>query len=557
MRRSFAGTVCQANDAKGTLPGACLGVASGVPNDASPPPRTFEDAYRNGAFSDLFSLPVHDLEAGLARPPVDDPEGLADALLAQAEARGDHPAQHAAIERLRDPCTRVIVTGQQAGVLLGPLFTLSKAMTALRLAAELDRDDRPVVAVFWVAAQDHDAAEIRETVLLGPQAEYRSVGLPFPEGQPAGRTPWERAWSESLDATLVDLYGDGPQAQEARAIVRAASEASSTIADVFARLLSAVLGARGLIVLDPTQEAMARRFTPLLLHDAADPAVGPSAIREAGETLRARGFEPQLGRASDATNLFLQRQGEPRRLLRFDGGAFHPDGVEQERLTVADLHDVLERDPVAITPAAGLRPITQDAVLPTAAVVVGPGELRYFAQLRGVYTHHGVPMPVVWPRASVTLLEPPAVRVLAKHDLDAATFQSNPEGVLEARLLALHGHAERFDASRRELERVVEHLLDEVDAIDPTLQGTVERGRDVLAMTVRRLETKVAAAAGLRDDVTREQFGRLRSLLLPGGGLQERTVSPFAYFARFGVEPIVRRFESVPTSGAHALPIDP
>src|SRR5690606_28298245 len=179
--------------------------------------------------------------------------------------------------------------------------------------------------------------------------------------------------------------------------------------------------------------------------------------------------KPQLGRGADATNLFVEledgRDGASRRaLLRTTGKGFVAEGQTFPR---SELRARLAADPTALTPAAGLRPITQDHILPTAVFVVGPGELAYVAQLRGVSRQHEVPMPLVWPRATATVLEPAAARLLAGWGVSAQQFQSDPAGLLEEILLARHGHAVAFGRATGELAKAFETLLEEVDGIDP------------------------------------------------------------------------------------------
>lgn len=518
---------------------------------------SFLDRYRSGDLAPYFVRLPGDLDAGLDRPPLDDPGGLADALAAQARARGDRPAQLDAIERLRDPAARAIVTGQQAGLLLGPTFTLSKAITALQLARRLDHPERPVVAVFWVASQDHDAAEIDHTYLLTAEERLARLSLPFPEGRPAGRTPWRAAWTEEVDARLAEL-APGEHGRDVRGRVREAHSEAETVADAFARLLGSLLGDQGLVVLDPMRSEIAQRFGPVLRGDLRHPRAGPDAIREAGDRLRAGGTRPQLGRSEDATNLFVQEAPDaPRKLLRFDGRRFHPDGSPEAHWTRDDLEARLDDDPLAITPAAGLRPVVQDAALPTAAVVVGPGELRYFAQLKGVYEQHEVPMPTVWPRAFATVLEPPVARILDRHGLTAAEVSADPDGALRERLLDLHGQAERFGTARDRLERDVEELLASVEGLDPTLAGPVRRGREALDLTVSRLRVKAADALARRDRTTSRQFARLRAHLLPDGRPQERVLSPFSHFAKFGVDPVMARLRTLEPEGEQVVTIDP
>ncbi|MDZ7801612.1 MAG: bacillithiol biosynthesis cysteine-adding enzyme BshC [Trueperaceae bacterium] len=518
---------------------------------------SFLDRYRAGALNAFYGRPAGDLAAGLNRPPVDDPAGLAEALRVQARARGDRPAQLAAIDRLREPGARAIVTGQQAGLLLGPMYTLSKAITAVRLAQRLDAPRRPVVPVFWVASQDHDSAEIDHAWLMDAGEEWQRLSLPFPPDLPSGRTAWQPGWTESLVQGLDALGVAGAGADAARTLVREACASADSVADVFARMLSRLLGDDGLVVLDPVRPEMARRFAPVLGAELRDPRASTASIRRAGEALRAEGIKPQLGRGEDATNLFVQQEGGPRQSLRFDGRRFHPDGHPEVRWTAADLEARLADDPAAITPAAGLRPIVQDAALPTAAVVVGPGELRYFAQLRGVYQHHEVAMPTVWPRAEATVLTPPVVRLLDRHGLTAQRFMSDPDEALRARLLTLHGHHQRFASAHARLEEEMATMLHDVEAIDPTLHGPVRRGRGVLDHTVTRLRNKTADALSRRDRVTTRQFARLRTHLLPQDQPQERVASPFSFFAWFGVAPMMARLRGLEPEGAQGVTVDP
>ncbi len=525
--------------------------------DAGTAPRDpFLARYRSGEFASFYGHPDGDVEAALNRPGIVDPDGLAEALAAQARARGDRPEQLAAIERLRDPAARTVATGQQAGLLLGPAYTLSKAVSAVRLARTLDRPARPVVPVFWVASQDHDSAEIDHAVVLDGHERPTRVRLPFPVDVPSGRAPWRDGYDASLEEQLRALGTHPRHLDEVLALLASATRDAVGVADVFARLLSTLLGDQGLVVADPMRPELARRFAPILLDEARDPATGPARINEAGEALRALGETPQLGRADDATNLFLQRGDGPRRLLRIDGDALVPDGRPEDRTDAEELAELLERDPAAVTPAAGLRPAVQDAAFPNAVTVVGPGELRYFAQLRGVYEARGVPMALAWPRATATFVAPPVDRILAVHDLTVARWLDDPDEAERTALLRLHGHAERFDRARRRLEAETEELIIAVRGLDPTLRGPVMRAERALATTRERLRSKAAAALARRDRETSAQFARVRAHLTPDGVPQERALSAFSFFLAYGVEPVVDRWKALPADGDHLLRLD-
>ncbi|MBA2668306.1 MAG: bacillithiol biosynthesis BshC, partial [Trueperaceae bacterium] len=295
-----------------------------------------------------------------------------------------------------------------------------------------------------------------------------------------------------------------------------------------------------------------RLWRALIDRELERPELTPALVNGAGERLQALGWAPQLTRAEGATNLFAEAPGGgPRTLVRFDA----TDGFDLggERIDRATLDEWLDDDPTALTPAAGLRPVLQDALLPTAVFVVGPGELRYIAQLRGVYEAHGVAMPLVWPRASATVLQPPVRRILARHGLDWQRVMHDPDGAECSLQLQRHGHADAFAHALAVVEREVGSLIAHVDAIDPTLAGTVHRGRHHLERTVLTLREKAARALARRDIDTRRQFERLRVHLRPNGGLQERVVSPFSFFLTLGVESVRDAFLELPVEGDHAI----
>jgi len=527
-----------------------------VPPAAHPPAtRSFLEAYRAGDLSEHFLRPVADLEGALAAPrPVDRP-ALVTALRAGAERWGARPAQRRALERLAHPESRVVVTGQQVGWLLGPTYTLSKAVTAVRLARRLDAPERPVVPVFWMATQDHDVDEMDHAWVLGRDERLHRLHLPLRSGPAVGRAALDPAWIEAALGHLraidmADGHG-GPHLDDVVALLADAAEGATRWSDAFARLVTALLGDQGMLVLDPLDPEVARLWRPLLDRELDDPEVSADHVRHGGARLEARGWSAQLGRGEGASNLFVERpRRQARELLRRDGDGWR---VGHARAPLPELRSWLDHDPTAITPAAGLRPVLQDAILPSAVFVVGPGELRYLAQLRGVYEQHGVAMPLIWPRASVTVLQPPVRRILERHGLDWRDVQRDPRRAHCDLALQLHGHADAFGAALAGVEREAGELIERVRGIDPTLERSVRNGRRHVDRTLVTLREKASHALARRDDELRGQFRRLEAHLRPNGGLQERVLSPFTFFLTLGVDAVRDRFLELPPEGDHVL----
>lgn len=516
---------------------------------------SFLEQYVSGELSDFYELAAGDTTQALNQKREVNRPVLVAALERYAKELNAPPEVFTSLEQLAHPNSRTVVTGQQTGLLLGPTFTLSKAITAIKLARQLSTPDKPVVPVFWCASQDHDTEEIDHAYILDLDEQLHRLEVPLTAGTASGRIALEASWLETVLAELGELNLPAPHVAEVSALLTDSFAASSSYADWFAALLYRLLGSEGLLVLNPLTPDMAVLFRPVLEAELANPAVSVAAINEAASRVRAAGFEPQLGRGASATNLFLEEKtaaGYTRQALKFDGKRFSTDVAEYSR---ADLLARLDADPSAITPAAGLRPITQDAALPNAVTVVGPGELRYFAQLRGVYAHHKVPMSLIWKRAQVTLLEPPVRRILSKFELRPAEVQADFESVKETVLLTLNGHAEVFSTTLAELEVLLESLTEQVRNIDPTLVGTITRGEGYLKRTVANFRTKSAKALDREDDIYARQLDRLAAHLLPLGQPQERLLSPFSFFLKFGIQPIMTLLLDLPAEGEHDINI--
>ncbi|MGL4609170.1 MAG: bacillithiol biosynthesis cysteine-adding enzyme BshC [Trueperaceae bacterium] len=511
-------------------------------------PSSFLNAFFAGQLHNFYALKPGDVRSALELPRNVNRAELAAALRRYAKQLSAPKAVYKTLEKLEHPESRAVVTGQQAGLLLGPNYTLSKAITAINLAKELNTEERPVVPIFWIASQDHDVAEVNHAYVLDMNEKLRRLELPLPKDIPIGRISLDTSWVETIIAELKTLTVPEHNRQEVISLLERTSSRSRTFADWFAAILYELLGEQGFIVLNPMENDIAKLFHPILEAELQDPERSSHAINEAGERLHALGYEPQLNRPKGATNLFLEENGS-RQLLRVEGKKFF---TETHTYALEGLKHKLTEDPSSITPAAGLRPITQDAVLPSAINVLGPGELRYFAQIKNVYDAHSVAMSLTWPRATATLLEPPVTRILEKYSL---TF-TDVEGLVSHRddiLLKLHGHGTSFDEALQQLSLSLEKLLGNVNNIDPTLEGSIKRSEVYFQKTLEILKHKTVRALENRDDIVRQQFKRLEQHLLPIGEPQERLISPFSFFLKFGVRPVMNSFLTLPTKGNHFL----
>lgn len=514
-------------------------------------PKSWLEAFQNGALQDFHRLAADDTSAALAIEHDLDRDELERCIGMYLKRLNAPKASLSNAKRIAHPNSRVVMTGQQAGLLLGPAYTISKAVNAILLARELDSEDRPVIPVFWVASQDHDVAEVASTHFLGLDEELYSLELDLPQNQAIARINLRDEW---LTQTLTFL-NEIPATLEFKdwiaELVKAAFEASSNFADWFAGILLRLLGNQGLVLFDPMDVNLAPLFKAQIKTELASPLASSQAIETAAQKLIGLGFNPQLRRAEGSTNLFLEGDDGLRRLLKFDGANFMAD----RHYSRAELEAILEQNPARITPAAGLRPTLQDAVLPNAINVLGPGELAYHLELNGVYELHGVQQPLLHPRMTITMLEPPVKRILAKYGLSAAEYQKTGTEVLKQKLFAQTKANSSIQIEMANIMASFERMEAELLAFEPGFARNVWRSKATVRFQIENnLPRKLAAAYARADTDVQHQFLRLEKHLLPNGEPQERYISFLSHLIKFG--PILlERILKLSARGAHWLEV--
>ena len=478
---------------------------------------------------------------------------LVDALRAQAARWGPDADADRATERLLDPASVAVVTGQQVSLFGGPLYTVFKAATAVALARRVEAvTGRPVLAVFWLASEDHDFAEASE-VTVGAA----TLRLPAPPRVPgelgpgaAGRVVLDDRVLPLVEAAVAAL----PETEHATGVaaaLRAAYAPGTTLADAFGRVLRFLFAGTGLVLLDPDDPALKALAAPLFARAARDGHAPARSVTEAGGRLVAAGFHAQIPAATAPGFFLLDERG--RLGLDADGDGYRVRATG-ERFTAAELEALAHDAPGRFSASVTLRPTVQDVLLPTAAYVGGPGEIAYWAQLRGVYAWAGVPMPVVYPRASATLVDARTRRALARLGLEPEDA-AGPADALFARLAA---HDPALDAAFADasaaLDAVLGALASHVGGIDATLERSAEAARVRMRHALGGLHEKTLRAERRTQSDLRRAAEHAVGALRPGGVLQERVLSALTFRAGYGPAFVAHLIDALPLGEpAHAV----
>jgi bacillithiol biosynthesis cysteine-adding enzyme BshC len=459
---------------------------------------------------------------------------IAGIIAAQQAARGAPATAREAAARLADPRAVVIATGQQAGVFGGPLFTLLKAVTAIQLATKIAAEhDVPAVPVFWVDAEDHDWEEIRSATVLDSEFQPKTITLPNVDGAgelPIAQLALDDRIAVSIDELLTILSRTDFSAKVAEDL-RAAYHPRARMAEGFSKWIESVLGAHGLVVFESADPAAKPLAAPVFVRELESPGHTAALAASGGEQLRARGHQPQVAPQPGSVSLF--HLNGARHLIRRDGDHFF---VGDTPVPLASLLDEARTNPRRFSPNVLLRPVVQDTLFPTICYVSGPSELAYLGQLRGVYQHFGIAMPLIYPRASATLVDGGAARFLNKHQVPLDALRARDESGLNQLLQTqLPPEIEQSltnaqDALRAALQRVIEAM----PALDPTLVGAAKTTMGKMEHDLKSLHGKIIQAAKRRDETLRRQFTRAQAQVFPLGHPQERTLTLVYFINRYG-----------------------
>jgi bacillithiol biosynthesis cysteine-adding enzyme BshC len=475
---------------------------------------------------------------------------VAAVLAAQQVRRAAPETARAATARLAAPGTVAVVTGQQAGLFGGPLFVLLKALGALRLARDLEARGIPAVTVFWAHGEDHDWDEVRRCPVLDAEGAVADLGLDARPGtRPVAGVQLDTQITAALDALRAAL----PRTEfsdDVFAGLAAAYRPGAGMAEAFATWIETLLGPHGLIVFEGSDPAAKPLVADVLARDVDGRTTALAA--DAGARLEAAGYHAQVTPRADALALFAldEATGERLTIVR-DGDAFR---LGDARLDRDALRAMVRATPERFSPNVLLRPVVQDTLFPTVCYVGGPAELAYFAQLGPVYEAFGVPMPLVSPRPSATLLDSGGMRFLARQAVPFEALRAQDDKALNQWLeTQLPPAVDRAvtDAAAAIAERMGV-VAAAVTAVDPTLEGAARSTAGRMDDELKKLQSKIIQASKRKDETLRRQFARARAQAFPGGQPQERAVGLVGFLNLHGPA-LVDRLDAElgPAPGTH------
>jgi bacillithiol biosynthesis cysteine-adding enzyme BshC len=446
-------------------------------------------------------------------------------IVAALAAQNDNPA---ALEKLAQPNTVAVITGQQVGFLLGPAYTIFKALTAVRLAAHLNEQGIPAVPIFWLATEDHDLAEVDHAWVFNQEATASKISLANSVVNlgPVGDVVLNEIPLAELRAALGEL----PFADEVMKEVAAAYQPGATLGSAFRKLLEQTLKGLGLLFLDPLAAPVREVAAPFLSEAVQRVPELLTALRARNAAIAKAGYHTQVHIDDDSSLFFLLKKGR-RWPVRWKDGRF---STKDGSYTPAEMGAMAGQ----LSPNALLRPVMQDYLLPTASYVGGPAEIAYFAQGAALYEKLLGRMPVIYPRNSFTLLDAHASKLLTKYGLrvpDLLDHHENVKGVLASRLVP-PALGEQIKNAQTAASQALSQLQGSLLHFDPTLEAASRKSTAKITYQFAKLERKIARETMRRDEHASKDAHYLLNLIYPQRHLQERFYSILPFLAKHGLD---------------------
>jgi bacillithiol biosynthesis cysteine-adding enzyme BshC len=425
-----------------------------------------------------------------------------------------------------------IVTGQQVGLFGGPAFSLYKALSAVKLAAEARRLGIACVPIFWLATEDHDLQEVNQTRIPAADGQLQRLAAT------THSKPDAPVGTVVFGAEISDLVTEAQKllgATPATDLLAECYRSGETFGTAFAKLFARIFAEFGVILLDGSDPEFDKIAAPLY-HEVIER--GEDLTRKLlnrDHELQAAGYHQQVRVTDSSTPLFLIRDGARIPIHGQESGMYL---AGQEQLSHADLLNLAKSSPQSFSPNVLLRPVVQDFLLPTLAYIGGSAEVAYFAQAGALYEALLRRVTPVLARFSATLIEAKPQALLEKYDLAFQNVFHGPESLRDeigARLLDASLQAS-FDQATAAVERSMAAVRKSLEQLDKTLMDSANNAESKMLYQLTNLRSR-AARAELRQTEVAERHARILSnSLYPDKTLQEREYAGIYFLAKHGTE---------------------
>jgi bacillithiol biosynthesis cysteine-adding enzyme BshC len=454
------------------------------------------------------------------------------------------------IELLREKDCLTVVTGQQAGLFTGPLYTVFKAISAIKLAEKLRQDGLKAVPVFWIAEEDHDFAEVSATTVIDAESKaitVRNTPAGYKQGAPVGSVILDESILPSIESLFAGLPTN-ENSGDLRDLIAKAYQPGVSFSVAFGRMMARLFEKYGLVILSPMRGGLKRLTAPIMTAAIENAVEINEALQKQSESLTAAGYHAQVQVNDDGFPFFYFNDDGIRQKCLLKNGKV---SIDSDVFDISQLAEMARQYPERFSPNALMRPVVQDYLLPTLGYFGGAAEVAYFAQNSAVYALLHRPVTPIFHRASATIVEPHMQRMFQAYEIGLADLFSGREA-LYARITESFLNKETakdFAEAEEIINTQLNRLGRALSGLDITLAESLAKRRRKILHHIGALRVKFHRAQVRKDDTANKRIDAAFNVLYPQNALQERAINTLSFLARHGLGLIDRLCEQAEIEG--------
>lgn len=449
-------------------------------------------------------------------------------------------ATHHNIERLKNEDSVVVIGGQQAGLMTGPLYTINKIISIIQLAKQQEEElEIPVIPVFWIAGEDHDFAEINHVFLPedGEMKKHKLFQRVNEKHSVSNIQIDEMAAEQWVDLVFEQLEETAYTKQLYEVVMECLHESSSYV-DFFAHIIYRLFDEEGLVLVDSGDHSVRQLESDYFVSFIEKQPEITNGVYASYQQLIQSDYVLPLDVNPDDAHLFYHLNGERILLMRKENGEWI--GKQNEVvLTTDELLTIAKNNPELLSNNVVTRPIMQELLFPTLAFIGGNGEISYWSILKPAFRTLGLKMPLVVPRLSFTYIGYNADKLLKKYAISDARVVA--DGVADIKRQWLEAKntppiEQIANDMRAEIARVHEPLREIAREMRSDLEDLAGKNLYYLQSDIDYLKRRLMQAEEQKYTKELGEFDRVQNILRPKDGLQERTWNPLPLINEYGTD---------------------
>ncbi|MFC5734868.1 bacillithiol biosynthesis cysteine-adding enzyme BshC [Cytobacillus gottheilii] len=447
------------------------------------------------------------------------------------------------LKKLQQNNSAVVIGGQQAGIMTGPLYSIHKVLSIVAFAKEKEKELQvPVVPVFWIAGEDHDYPEVNH-IFTKSGAKMNKVV--YPEKVLEKKMVSNIAFDQNICREWVDgileSYGETAFTKDVMIILDEAIQKSDTFVDLFAYIIMAMFKDTGLLLVDSGDRQFRQLQKEILKKQIRLSKEVTQSVFMQQENLKNAGISNSIDITAHAANLFYYDEKQHDRLLLeyHQESALFSDKEQTIQFSLEELLQVAEESPEKLSNNVVTRPITQELLFPTLAFIAGPGEIAYWAELQQAFRHFSIQMPPLVPRINFTLLERDIETDLNELEVRLEDVLANGiEGQKNAFLQSIQSDQadSLFDSLQTDVNKHYRCIEDYAKTNTKGVVQLLKKNEQKVIEHIQFLQQKIQEDIQLQHSHIINKYDRTGTALKPDGAPQERVWNALYFMNRYGLE---------------------